>query len=295
MAKSAVNAFLRLNKLIWRHLPAPVRTLPAIRFYGIFLHRLVRSRSARRQYFATFFCRNRPQLRLIRLLSDQMARGSTLRLAFLGCSNGAEVYSTLWTMRSARPDLKVISHAVDISKEILELAEAAVYSPTTPELVGSPIFARMNREDMHTMFDPGAGGGEVRIKPWLKDGITWHVGDAGSPEMLHLLGPQDMVTANNFLCHMDPRSADRCLRNIARLVRAGGYLVVSGIDLDVRTKVAQDLGWRPVPDLLEAIHEGEQSLRDDWPCEYWGVEPLRKRRRDWRTRYCSVFQLGKSG
>jgi hypothetical protein len=33
-----------------------------------------------------------------------------------------------------------------------------------------------------------------------------------------LLGLQDIVIANRFLCHMEPRDAERCLRNIARLV-----------------------------------------------------------------------------
>src|SRR5437867_11883789 len=35
------------------------------------------------------------------------------------------------------------------------------------------------------------------------------------------------------------------------------YLFVSGVDLDVRTKVAIELGWKPISDLLEEIHEGE--------------------------------------
>ena len=291
MGKSAVNAYLRLNREVWSHLPPPVRTFPPIRLYGSFVNRLVRWRSARRQYFATYVLRNRPQLQLISRLSDQMAVGSTLRLAVLGCSNGAEVYSTLWTIRSRRPDLNVISHAVDISKDIVELAEKAVYSLKTPELVDSPIFARMSPAEMQAMFDADGNGDTVRIKPWLKEGITWHIGDAGSPELIQRLGPQDMVTANNFLCHMEPSRAERCLRTIARLVSPEGYVVVSGIDLDVRTRVAQDLGWRPVRELLEDIHDGEETLRAAWPCDYWGLEALDKTRRDWEVRYASVFQV----
>ena len=145
LGKSAVNAYLRLNREMWSHLPPPVRTFPPIRLYGSFVNRLVRWRSARRQYFATYFLRNRPQLQLISRLSDQMAVGSTLRLAVLGCSNGAEVYSTLWTIRSRRPDLNVTSHAVDISKDIVELAEEAVYSLKTPELVAI-------RDDLDTLY-----------------------------------------------------------------------------------------------------------------------------------------------
>jgi hypothetical protein len=38
-------------------------------------------------------------------------------------------------------------------------------------------------------------------------------------ETLDALGPQDILIASNFLCHMYPSMAERCLRNIARLVR----------------------------------------------------------------------------
>jgi hypothetical protein len=93
---------------------------------------------------------------------------------------------------------------------------------------------------------------------------------------------------------MAPREAERCLRSLAPLVAPGGHLFVSGVDLEVRTKVARDLGWQPVQDLLEDIHEGDRSLRNDWPCKYWGLEPLDKRRPDWPIRYASAFQILRS-
>jgi hypothetical protein len=89
--------------------------------------------------------------------------------------------------------------------------------------------------------------------------------------------------------------AERCLRNIARYVRPGGYLFLSGIDLDIRTKVAQELGWLPLQDLLEEIHDGDPRMKGFWPCHYGGLEPLNKRRADWRLRYASAFQLLSSG
>jgi hypothetical protein len=47
-----------------------------------------------------------------------------------------------------------------------------------------------------------------------------------------------------------------------------------------------------VPDLLEAIHDGDRSLREVWPYKYWGLEPLDKRRPDWPIRYASAFRVG---
>ena len=60
------------------------------------------------------------------------------------------------------------------------------------------------------------------------------------------------------------------MRNIARVVKPGGYLFVSGVDVDVRTKVARDLGWEPVPDLLREVHEGDVTLKEGWPLHWWG-------------------------
>jgi chemotaxis methyl-accepting protein methylase len=288
--KSPVNAYLRLNQRIWKHLNPSLTTFPLIHSYGNFLHILVRLKSNRIQNFGTLFLRNRPQLELIRRLSDEKHKGSNLKISVLACSKGAEVYSILWTIRSARPDLKVIMHAVDISKEVLDFAQKGVYSLKTPEFTSVPIFERLTEEEMRDIFD--IAGDQAKIKSWIKEGIIWHLGDAGDPDIVNALGPQDMVVANNFLCHMDPLDAERCLRNISRLVNSGGYLFVSGIDVDIRTKVARDLGWKPLQDLMEDIHDGDPIVRSDWPFKWWGLEPLNKKRQDWKIRYASVFQLG---
>jgi SAM-dependent methyltransferase len=258
--------------------------------YGGFLHTLVKMRSPRRQFHGTFFLRNRPELELIRALAEKRSAGSTLKIAVVACSNGAEVYSLVWTIRSSRPDRKLRVQAMDISGEIVEIAEKGVYSPESEEFVGSPIFERLTPEEIRTMFE--RDNGQMKIRSWIREGITWQVGDAGDPQLANKLGPQDIVVANKFLCHMAPPDAEKCLRNIAHLVAPGGYLVVSGIDLEVRTKVALELGWTPVPELIEEIHNGDPSVRRDWPWKYWGLEPFDRGRPDWRVRYASVFQLG---
>ncbi len=298
--KSPAGVFLRVNKLIWKHLPSSLTTLPPLYSYGMFLHALARLSAIRRQNVDTVFLRNRPELELIRRISCQKHRGATFKISVLGCSNGAEVYSILWKIRSARPDLKVITHAVDISKEVLTFAQKGAYSPlfgapprgvprTTPDWVDIPMFEHMSGGEMGEIFD--REDDKLKVKSWIRDGTIWHLRDAGDPEIVDVLGLQDIVVANNFLCHMDAPAAERCLRNIARLVNSGGYLFVSGVDLDVRTKVARDLGWEPLQDLMEEIHDGDPSLRNGWPWAYWGVEPFNKRKSNWKVRYASAFQL----
>jgi SAM-dependent methyltransferase len=167
-----------------------------------------------------------------------------------------------------------------------------VYSTTVSQLTNTKIFELMAKTEIDEMFDEREGA--MTIKSRLREGVEWHVGDAGEPELLDVLDPQDLVLANNFLCHMEPLEAERCLRNIARLVKPGGYLCVAGVDLDTRTKVADDLGWTPVQELLEEIHEGDPYMRGEWPCHYAGLEPLDKRREAWKTRYSTVFQINNS-
>ena len=180
-------------------------------------------------------------------------------------------------------------NAVDISRYAVNVAEEGAYSLVTAELTWTNITERMTTEELESLFD--RKGNVIRVKPWAREGITWSVGDVAEPGMVRALGPHDIVVANNFLCHMDPVAAEKCLGNIASLTKPGGYLFVAGIDLEVRSKVARRLAWIPVQELLEEIHEGDSCMRDQWPFQYGSLEPLNKKRQDWRLRYASVFRI----
>jgi chemotaxis methyl-accepting protein methylase len=283
-----------------------------IHAYGAHLHRLIQLQAARRQRVGTFFFRNRHELELLIGLLDQNRLGSTLDLVVLACSKGAEVYSISYAIRCARPDLKISLRALDIEPEVLNLAARGVYPFKSHDVSGAPspsflpqggdaatnnlhdqgssIFERMSSWEMEAIFD--REGDQVKVKPRFRDGIIWHLGDAGDPGLVDVFGLQDIVVANRFLCHMNTEEAETCLRNLGRLVKPGGYLFVSGVDLGVRSKVAEELGWTPVTELINEIHEGDPSLRRDWPWEYWGLEPFDQSRSDWKMRYAAVFQCG---
>jgi chemotaxis methyl-accepting protein methylase len=290
--RSALGLCIRLNTSLWTRLPSRLRQTKPIRGYGTILNKIVR-RAERRQFTGTFFFRNRPQLELMRRLTGRNPAGSTLHIAILGCSIGAEIYSILSTVRGARPDLKVSAWAVDNSAEVLTIAREAVYTRQLCDLVGSSIFERMTERELEEVFE--SEGSAARVRPWIREGISWHLGDAGDPGLMRIIGLQDIVVASNFLCHMKSTEAENCLRNLARLVKRGGYLFVTGIDLDVRARVASELGWQPVLELIEEIHEGDPAIRRDWPCKWWGLEPLNKNRADWKMRYASAFRLNEDG
>ena len=297
---------------VWAHLPVRARCTRAGESLGHLIHFLVRKVFERQQYVATYFLRNRPELELIIRLLSPRPRGSRIKVTVLACSKGAEVYSIAWAVRSARPDIDLHIQAIDIVPEMVSFAEQAIYSYSgsgndgcetrgtsssgdpvardTERDQGTSIFERVTAAEFDEIFE--LAGDQVSIRPWLRQNICWSCGDAGDPELGRRIGPQDIVVANRFLCHMAPPQAERCLRNIGKLVEPGGYLLVTGIDLDVRQKVARSLGWTPVLDLIREIHDGDSSLREGWPLNYWALEPFSRRRRNWQFRYASVFRIG---
>jgi len=285
-----VMSFLGRNERIWRRLPPRARDLRPVRAYGAWSHALVCQNVNREMYLGTHFLRNRPALELMRRIVGTKEQGARVKIAVLGCSIGVEVYSILWTLRSDRPDLELAVQALDISPEVVSVAKRGIYSPEASDMVNLPIFVGLTEAERRGMFD--WVGEEGRIKAWLREGVTWQVGDASDPSLIESLGRQDLVVANNFLCHMPPPSAQLCLCNMAQLVNPGGHLFVTGVDLDVRTQVAVKLGWEPIPELRAEIHDGDPLVRSDWPWRWWGLEPLDQRRPDWETRYSAVFRVG---
>jgi hypothetical protein len=263
-----------------------------MRWYGSVLHELVCRHANRRQFIGTSFFRNRPMLDLICRIAKCAPTGSRLSMAVLGCSIGAETYSIVLAVRSARPDLDVRVIAVDISPEVLKIAMEGVYSEQVSDLVMHTMFERMTTIEFAQMFEGNRRA--ATVTSWIREGINWHQRDAQDPKLRHDFGPQHIVIANNFLCHMEPPQAEDCLRNIAGLVGPGGHLFVTGVDLDVRVKVARTNGWRPVTELIEEIHNGDEYVLRDWPCEWWGLEPISKKKQDWQMRYAAVFRVNES-
>ena len=296
--KLVVTGYLWSVSRVWNRV-----ALPILVGYGAHLHSLVLRFVDRRQNHSTSFFRNRAELELIRRLVDRASPGATVDVAIFACSKGAEVYSVAWTLKSARPDLTINIRASDISREVVEFARQGEYAlrsgnedsnavsvdTYTDQLPSFSPFKFMSESEKEAMFD--RDGDVVRIKSRIKEGITWHCEDAADPELMSIAGPQDIIIANRFLCHMQPAAAERVLRNLGRIVKPGGHLFVSGVDLDVRTRVAMDLKWKAVTELMEEIHDGDLSIRDGWPFDYWAKEPIDARRPDAKIRYASAFEV----
>jgi chemotaxis methyl-accepting protein methylase len=275
---------------LWQRLPSGLRERPPARFVNSWIHTFSRKFSSRKQSHmaptTTRFRRYPPLLLTIADLIKNLPHGDTVRLCVMGCSTGAELYSVLWAIRKARVDLNILAIGVDLSASAVEKAKAGRYSTKDRELSGLP------EEFWPELFDPTQS--DLTIKPSLRAGVEWIVGDVREDGLRAQLGLQDIVIANNFLIFMKEHESANCLRNIVKLVKPGGLLLCRGVDLDVRERVARQFRLQPISQRIEELHEINVRERRGWPWEYWGLEPLDKTRKDWVRRYATIFQVPSS-
>ncbi|NWG72616.1 MAG: hypothetical protein HXY23_13580 [Parvularculaceae bacterium] len=270
------------SRRLWTVTPDKLRATPPFRAYGSFLQRLAKLKQTRRQSSWTCFLRNRAQVDFIGEVGRRVCDGGKLSIAIFGCSTGAEAFSTAYALRDSLARVSIEIKASDIDAVNVAAARLARFDPTEREVEG------LSAEERAALFDLGDDGALIVKERWRRP-VTFSVIDACAPDLAERTGLHDLVLANKFLCHLEPEAARRCFRNLASAVRPGGTLLVSGVDLDVKARAARDLGLIPDESSIAALHEGDVTLRQGWPFEYWGLEPLDRRRRDYAFRYASAF------
>ena len=275
----------RAIEFLWNRLPEPARSWKVMQTIGHVIHRRVCRVHERGGGNYTRFFRNVPQLELLRDLALEMPRGKPLKILVLGCSTGAELYSVLWMLRTARPEQSVHALGIDRSASCIRMAAVGTYAPDATEVAG------ISETTYPGLFTCQTN--TLSVQHWLKDSVTWSVGDACSPDLV-TLGLHDFVLANNFLFHMPPARAEACLRNIVQLVAPNGYLFVAGIDLDVRSRTVRNLGLTPITAKFEEVYTAE-GLLEAWPLRFWGLEPMDRKHHDWPVRYTTVFRVPDGG
>lgn len=290
---STLGRVLRRTRPLWAHLPESVLATRPMRRLGHFIYDHYVRDTKRNQTHQTRFMRNIPQLEVLRNLAAKSPQGATLRVASIGCSTGAELYSALWVIRSARRDLRIVATGVDISPDVIEVARHGVYRAQASageaelENTGQRAVPAEDLDALGGMLEPRPDG-TFRILDWLRDGVDWATGDASDPQLMARLGRRDLVLACNFLGPMQDPLAEACLRNVAQLVGPNGILVVDGVDLDLKSRVMPTLGLTPLTDRIEETHIADPTKRD-WPWTRWSHEPFDRLRPDWRFRYATIF------
>jgi chemotaxis methyl-accepting protein methylase len=275
-------SFFELSRRLWALIPKRLHGVAPVRAYGGFLLRLARLRQTRSQSSLTCFLRNRAEIDYIARLGRSVRGGGRISIAIFGCSTGAEAYSASYALRDSMDRIQIEIHASDISRENIEAAEAALFDSKGKET------EHLTAAETDALFEKS--GDRLKVREQWRRPARFSVVDAMAPGLAERAGVHDLVIANKFLCHMPPEMARQCLRNLATTVRPGGVLIVSGVDLDVRSAVAAELGFVPDESAIEALHEGDVTLRGGWPFEYWGLEPIDRGRKDFALRYAAAFK-----
>ena len=275
---------LGFNQFVWEHLPDSILRWNIFQSFGHLVHTVVKIRDSRTQNPWTFFLRNRPEMDLVHEIVSSRPDDSKVNLLVLACSVGMEVYSIQWKLNDLKSRFNIQLSGLELSEESLERAKKGEYPLDEYE----EHMERLSDRERDEFFS--IRNNVAAVHPWLKENIKWYGGNACDPDLVDLFGEQDIVLANRFLCHMSPEVAGKCLDNITKLIKPGGYLFVSGVDLDVRKKVMEQSGFEPVNNLLEEIHNGDHTLLRGWPWNYWGLEPFSDKEDNYISRYAMVYK-----
>ena len=99
----------------------------------------------------------------------------------------------------------------------------------------------MPDKEVEAMFE--VEGNQASIRPHGRTRESHGSPDASDPEVVRVWDLRTWCWQTGFCAIWNPEAAEMCLRNIERLVKPGGHLFGSGIDLD----------------LLRQVHEGDVS------------------------------------
>lgn len=215
------------------------------------------------------------------ILNDYPER--EIRIIVLGCANGAEAFCAAHALLKYRPSIDFSIDAYDISQEMIDRCNRAVYSKE--ELF---THAAITQEFVSELFD--RYGDIYRVKSDIRNRISFQLADVLSPTLGAELGDADIVFAQNLLFNFKPQLARKAFGNICGLLRLRSALFIEGMDLQMRVRLTQKYQLKPLDYKIEIIHNDARRVRaDGWPWRYWGLEPFSRSGRHWKERYGTIF------
>jgi chemotaxis protein methyltransferase CheR len=215
------------------------------------------------------------------LLSGDVTR--PIRIFSIGSSIGAEAYTAASCLTAAHPSLDYKLLGFDIDGAVVEKANSGVFDAET-EVLNDWI----TPEFVAQTFD--IDGDTCAIKPEIHRRCEFHVADILDDGAVDTYGKADLILAQNFLFHLEPRDAEVAFDKIYRLLADRAVLFVDGTDIPIRNRQTKKHGLKPLEYRLEEIHNQARWVRGEgWPYHYWGLEPFMSSHRDWRRRYATIF------
>ena len=244
----------------------------------------------------TVFFRNRPQLEELAgaLLPHVWPGGAPAGLEALVCggSIGCEAYSLLVALREFGPGggkqfpARVLS--IDIAEDVTAQGRAARF----PAATFAPLFdleGGLPDAIRARWFTTEEGAACWEPRPELRVATEFQTLDLLAEPLARAF---DLIVCQNVLTHLAPPAATALLDQLLARAKPRSVVVCSGVDLDLKTRIAA-AGFRPWIGRLEEIHDGftthRMHYRQNRGQHYFELEDIDRARPDWPTRYGTLF------
>ncbi len=290
--RQLVNA----SKYVWDNFVYKYTEYRPVAGLGSLIYKHYAKKRYRVQSHVTVFMRNRTMYEVLAAEISGWPSSKEVRVASVGCSTGAELYSLLYILRTAHPDLKFVAHGMDLSEAVVDVARRGEYRCGKPAAddglfiidPDDPEFDAEDLDDLTGILEP-VKGERYKVRSFLQQGVTWLAGDAMDPQLVHRLGTNNIVLANNFLGPMTDSDAERTIRNILTLVEPNGLIVLDGVDLDLKEKIVESIGLIPVTNRLREVYTTDPT-KSGWPWVRWAHEPINENHPSFDCRYALIFR-----
>ena len=242
----------------------------------------------------TVFFRNRPQLEELAgavlpvVWNDHPAN---LRILACGGSIGCEAYSLLVALREYSPDSLKAGGSV-LSIDLTETVAAHGREAWFPAKTFAPLFGMeggMPETIRARWFTAQADGAFWTPREELRAQVEFRMHDLLEEPLPERF---DLVVCQNVLTHLQPASATTLLGRLLDRAKARAVCVCSGVDLDLKTQIAE-AGFRPWTGRLDEIHNAFAShrmhYRENRGRHYFELEDIDRSRPDWAVRYSTLF------
>ena len=271
-----------------KHVP-PVRALVESDAWRSLRHGMAVRWEPRQNFWFTRFCRLPTQQdALAGPVIEFLARDTThsLDLVNIGCSVGAQPYTTASGLLHRRPAVRFSIRAFDIDPALIARARAARY--TEREVFATPTIPP---DFVAETFD--RDGDDYVVKPAVASHVRFDVADVLDPGLAAQVGTADIVRCENLLINLPRRLVRRAFANVMTLARPRAVLFLDGIEPGLRARLTRAAGLTPLDWKIRDIYEEARALHGyAYPWHYWGLEPFDGSRPDWRERYGTVFLKG---
>lgn len=164
----------------------------------------------------THFYRDAPVFDVIQktIIPDILSRMSGCHVLSMPCSDGAELYSVLFSLAERDAVTKSVFCGVDCRTRAIAAARRGQFDECSLKNLPAAIRQRY----FYMTSESGA-----TVDSSLSRAIHWQVADAFA---FASKGPWDLILCRNFAIYLNPATAARLWNRLWSMLRPGGYLVV---------------------------------------------------------------------